>query len=594
MSMVDTLAALHWRWPAAWALLLWPLAATLWAKRRQHRLLAYADAPLRPWAVVEEGSNAGSARRVAVSWLAWALLAAALAGPRLPSAAATGDASGLPPHAVDVMVVIDISASMAETDVAPDRLTRARLELSDLLRRLHGERLGLVVVAGQAGLVLPLTRDAALFEHALSRIGADLLEARGSDAAAGLWLAQQALAKSVRGSRGVLLVTDAERGDLDGEPGRALQQAMQALGKEGVPVFVLAVSTDQPAADAGAVRAPDHQAWHRLAQASGGRLVAAADGDDDVDRLYNDGIAELPGAPVPAERARGWRQLFHAPLLAALALWMGLLLPPLPWRQRAVPALAWGVVVGALATGAIPPDAQAQAESGRAPARALEQQAWAAWQAGQWSRAQALYERLGSADGALAAGAAALRAGDAAAAQRLSARALMLAGTPAMRSDALFNLAHAHARQGRWGTAAEAWQAVLAARPGDVRAAANLAVARAELAREARQRPMGGDLRGRRGFIAEGEVQTDGSTDREAPALGDPGPRRVTDAAAAGVAQFGPHGATADDDAVTVEARHLSSGLIKIGRVGDATTALLKGIVRQDRSGTPRQGLQAW
>ena len=105
---------------------------------------------------------------------------------------------------------------------------------------------------------------------------------------------------------------------------------------------------------------------------------------------------------------------------------------------------------------------------------------------------------------------------------------------------------------------------------------------------------MGSDLRGRRGFIAEGEVQTDGSTDREAPALEDIGPRRGTDAAIEGAAQFRPDTATTNDDAVTVDARHLSSGLTKIGRVGDASTTLLKGIVRQDRSGTPRQGLQPW
>ncbi|MDO9164917.1 MAG: VWA domain-containing protein [Rhodoferax sp.] len=586
MSLIDTMAALHWRWPAAASLLLWPFMATWWAWRQRQRVQTYADAALRPWAVIDNTRGPAGHWRRAGEWLAWTLLAAALAGPRLPSDAA--DTAQAPPrHAVDVMVVLDVSASMRETDVVPERLTRARLELADLLQRLHGERLGLVAVAGQAGLLLPLTDDKALFEDALAQASADLIEARGSDTAAGLVLARQALATSVPGSRAVLLVTDAEVGDLAGEAGEALKQTLQALGSDGLPVYVLAVSVDGGAQAAdGAARAPDHDAWRTAARRSGGLLASVADGSADWDALYGRGIARLPGAPVPPERARAWRELFFVPLLAALGLLMVLRLPPGALHARGSAAAAFALLV--LVTMA-PDPVQAQPST-----PTVEQQAWAAWHAGQWPRAQALYERQGGVQGASAAGAAALKAGDAAAAQRLFSRALMLARSPAARTDALYNLAHAHAAQGRWDTAAEAWQAVLAARPGDVRATTNLAVARTELARQQREQPIASDLRGRHGFIAEGHVATDGSTDRETPALEALGPRREAGREVGGAILATTDKPDGGDAGFTVDARHLTSGLAKIGRLGDPRAALLKGLVKQDRSGTPRQGLQPW
>lgn len=589
MGLIDTVATLHWRWPAAAALLLWPLMTAWWARRQRQRLQAYADAALRPWAVIDDTRGSVGRWRRAGEWLAWVLLAATLAGPRLPSDAA--DAAQAPPrHAVDVMVVLDVSASMRETDVVPERLTRARLELADLLQRLHGERLGLVAVAGQAGLLLPLTDDKALFEDALAQASADLIEARGSDTGAGLALARKALANSAPGSRVVLLVTDAEADDLRGEAGEALKQTLKALGTDGLPVYVLAVSVDGGAhaanGDAGAARAPDHDAWRTAARRSGGLLASVADGSADWDALYGRGIARLSGAPVPPERARAWRELFFVPLLAALGLLMVLRLPPGALHARGTAAAAFALLV--LVTMA-PDSVQAQPSAPN-----MEQQAWAAWQAGQWPRAQALYERQGGAQGVSAAGAAALKAGDTAAAQRLFSRALMLARSPAARTDALYNLAHAHAAQGRWDTAAEAWQAVLAARPGDVRAITNLAVARNELARQQREQPIASDLRGRHGFIAEGHVATDGSTEREAPALEALGPRREAGREVGGAILATVNEPDGGSAGFTVDARHLTSGLAKIGRLGDPRATLLKGLVKQDRSGTPRQGLQPW
>jgi len=247
----------------------------------------------------------------------------------------------------------------------------------------------------------------------------------------------------------------------------------------------------------------------------------------------------------------------------------------------------------ALAVALAPRPAAAQAApAGAAAADEIERQAWTAWQGGRWAQAEALYARLGTPEGALAASAAAIRAGDGRAAQRWAGRALWMAADPGRRLDALHNLGHAHALQSRWDVASEAWAAVLAARPGDARAAANLAVAQAELARRARGAGGASDLRGRRGFTLEGLASTEGAGGREPPALTElegrreggvaAGDARLAAAAAVGGAPFEP------------DARQLASGLAKLPRLVDARAALVRGLLRQDRDGAAARGLPPW
>ncbi|MEZ5605498.1 MAG: hypothetical protein R3E41_15160, partial [Burkholderiaceae bacterium] len=223
----------------------------------------------------------------------------------------------------------------------------------------------------------------------------------------------------------------------------------------------------------------------------------------------------------------------------------------------------------------------------------VRREAWVAWQAGRWSDAQSLYARLGSANDMLAASAAAIRGGDGAAASLRAGQALWLAHDPQRRLDALNNLGHAFALLSRWDVAAEAWTAVLAERPDDARAASNLAVAKAELARRARRVGGPADLRGRRGLTLEGLASTDGSDERDPPDMPAPqGPVGSTPAAPeAELAE------DADGSAPAMAApdlRQLASGLAKLSRLVDARAELLRGLIGQDRDARAGKGLSPW
>src|SRR5580692_5650408 len=72
--------------------------------------------------------------------------------------------------AADVMFVLDTSRSMLAEDAAPNRLARAKAEISQLVSRLDGHRVGLIAFAGRAALMCPLTPDRAFFNTVLGTV----------------------------------------------------------------------------------------------------------------------------------------------------------------------------------------------------------------------------------------------------------------------------------------------------------------------------------------------------------------------------------------------------------------------------------------
>ena len=512
--MIDPLLQLHWRDPLWLGLAAVPLLFGWWRRRRRARLLRYADAELLPWAVARSEVEKEGRLRALAQVLAWILLALAAAGPRLPLE--LHDGQPMARHLLTMMVVLDVSASMRATDMAPrgdsdflwaeahekpyapDRLARARLELLDWLSRLQGERVGLIVYAGEAGVLLPPTDDPTLLRRAIDQAEPSLIDAQGTNLAAALDLARTQLLAAPGQARAILLVTDAEAGSFDA----AAQAAATALRKGRVPVFVLGMGSEAgapvPLPDGGfaerdgvqVLSRMDASPYRELAQATGGRFAAVSDGDADWSALHDRGIASLPGDAIAPGHATAWRELYAWCLAPALALLMAV---SLPRRVVALIALAvWGLA-------AAPSDALAD-----------EAAAWQAWQQKHYASAQTLYAQVGGYTGRMGAGAAAWRQADYAAAARHFGAALLLAADDRQRADALYNLGNALYARGQWQAAFEAFETVLRMRPGDARARANLDYAGQHLRRQRPETPMQSDLGGRRGFLAEGRIQLDG------------------------------------------------------------------------------------
>ena len=566
--MMDALLNLHWREPLWLGLAAVPLLFAGWRRQRRARLLRYADAELLPWAANLPVARPSSGLRALAHALAWVLLALAAAGPRMPLELRHGQSE--PRHLLTAMVVLDVSASMRATDIAPDRLTRARLELLDWLPRLQGERVGLIVYAGEAGVLLPPTHDPALLQRAIDQVDPRLIEAPGSNLAAALDLARSQLAAAPGKAKAVLLVTDAEAGSVDA----AAQAAVDALGKTGWPLFVLGVGSEAgapvPLPEGGFAEQDGAQIQSRMvaapyrqwAQTTGGRFVAVSDGNADWSALHDRGIAGLPGDPVAPGVSSTWRELYAWCLAPALALFMAVSLP-----SRGVALVALAVSGVALS----PPSAWAD-----------EASAWQAWQQKQYANAQMLYTQVGGYSGQMGAGAAAWRLADYAGAVRHFGTALLLAASDNQRADALYNLGNAQYGQGHYAIAVEAYEAVLRMRPTDAKARTNLGWAMQRLRRQRTDTPMHSDLRGRRGMLAEGQIQLDGQPgwlreNTESEPLGVQVDRQSQSASGAR-AQPGPD----THQQITVNARLAVSGLKKLDRLEDHPETMLKNLLKQD------------
>lgn len=214
------------------ALVLAPVLPWMWRhlRRPSGDWARICDPHLLRWLSVGEG--AGN-RRGSGPWFAAVVLAVAsiaLAGPswqRLPDVSFAAQDSRV--------IVLDLSQSMLAEDLRPNRLTRARFRLSDLLQETNEGQVGLVTYAGDAYVVSPLTSDMNTIANMLPALQPDVVPVAGSRADRGMILAAELLRRSGTAGGEILLVTD------DAEPLDATLAGN--LAREGIATSVLAVGT---------------------------------------------------------------------------------------------------------------------------------------------------------------------------------------------------------------------------------------------------------------------------------------------------------------------------------------------------------------
>lgn len=159
------------------------------------------------------------------------MIAIALAGPRFGTKLREVKREG-----VDIIFALDVSLSMQARDVAPNRLDRARNELKKLLDDLRGDRVGLVLFAGDAFIQCPLTTDYGAVRLFLDVASPELIPTPGTDFGTALDMALQAFRSQARDpeeehTRVLLYVSDGENhvGSID--------QIRQKANEEGVVIF---------------------------------------------------------------------------------------------------------------------------------------------------------------------------------------------------------------------------------------------------------------------------------------------------------------------------------------------------------------------
>jgi Ca-activated chloride channel family protein len=247
---------------------------------------------------------------------------------------------------VDLLFAVDVSRSMLAPDLKPDRLTRAKLAIEDLLPRVQGDRLGLIAFAGEAFLQVPLTFDDQMFAQSLSALDTSIIPRGGTDLGGAIAAAREALKSEPRNDKLLVLLTDGE--DLEAH---ALDEA-RAAAREGLHIYTVGVGTGAgelvPLPGGGFAREQsgafvrshlDEPALRQIAAATGGAYrLLGADGRG-LDSLYDEALAKLPKEEHGSRLRRTPIERFQWPLGFALIC---LALEPLlsERRRRGSPARA--------------------------------------------------------------------------------------------------------------------------------------------------------------------------------------------------------------------------------------------------------------
>ena len=172
--------------------------------------------------------------KVSLLALAWLFFTLGLTRPQLGARLKEHQTQG-----AEIMIALDVSNSMLAEDYSPNRLERSKLAISRIVDKLAGDRIGLVVFAGQSFVQLPITADYVSAKIFLSSINTESVPVQGTALAEALTSSARSFSTQSSRSRAIVLITDGE--DHEGD----VQAAAQAIADEGIRIYCIGVGSPQ-------------------------------------------------------------------------------------------------------------------------------------------------------------------------------------------------------------------------------------------------------------------------------------------------------------------------------------------------------------
>lgn len=292
---------------------------------RDARLKAYADSSFAGHLLV--GSNTKT--RWFRAWIviaALAFLIIAAAGPQI-----NGGKEIVKIRGIDLVVAIDVSNSMLATDLKPNRIEKAKLALTDLLSHLEGDRLGVVVFAGEPVTNLPLCEDRGAAEMIINSISTDAIRMQGTAVGAAIEHAVKSFGEGEAGrGQAIIIISDGENHEDD-----AVEAARQATEK-GIIVCTIGIGSTEgttiPVKDENGnittkkdengqtvVTKLNDQTLKEIARAGNGTYVRATNADLGLTTIMGQ-LRELSKTTKETERFTSYTPVFYVVVILAVAL----------------------------------------------------------------------------------------------------------------------------------------------------------------------------------------------------------------------------------------------------------------------------------
>lgn len=241
----------------------------------------------------------------------------------------------------DILLLVDVSRSMLTRDVKPSRLERTKLAVKDLIKKLKGDRLGLIVFSGDAFLMCPLTVDYGGFLLSLEDLRPGAVSRGGTNISAAIKEALRGCDAATAKFRAVIIVTDGE--NLEDDPMPWVEQAKQ----KGIKIFTVGVGTPQGElvefenekgekdflkdSQGNFVKSRlNEQLLQHIALKTGGVYVRASAVEFGLDLIYEREISKFEKTDFQSKSERRYFERFQFPLAAALLF----LILEMTWAPR--------------------------------------------------------------------------------------------------------------------------------------------------------------------------------------------------------------------------------------------------------------------
>jgi Ca-activated chloride channel family protein len=230
----------------------------------------------------------------------------------------------------DIMVCLDVSNSMLAQDLSPNRLERAKMAIENMIDKLQGDRLGIIVFAGEAYVQLPITTDYSSAKLFLESINTKIVPTQGTNIADAINQAVESFGKDEGKNKAIVIITDGENNEEDKES--AVSAAEEASKKnivihtigvgsaEGVPIpnIIDGYAAGYKKDNAGntIVTKLDAKILQDIAEKTKGVYVQASSSDIGLDAILTK-IGELDKKQMESKMYSDYEDQFQIFLLAA-------------------------------------------------------------------------------------------------------------------------------------------------------------------------------------------------------------------------------------------------------------------------------------
>lgn len=233
---------------------------------------------------------------------------------------------------IDLMIALDVSNSMLAEDLSPNRLERSKRAIYQLIEKLHNDRLGIIVFAGDAYVQLPITTDYSSAKLFLETIGTDIVPTQGTSIGAAIDLSLESFDFENGTSKSIVVITDGENHEDDAKSAASAAQSKDVtvhtigMGSEKggpIPIYRNGAQVDFRKDNSGntVVTKLNERMLKEIAAAGNGSYVRASNANAGLNTIMNE-IDKMEKKEFGSKTFKDYEDRFQLFLIIALILFV--------------------------------------------------------------------------------------------------------------------------------------------------------------------------------------------------------------------------------------------------------------------------------